>query len=422
VEDFKEAGRDIEEGLEAARILEEAGYDAFNADAGSYEAWYWAHPPVYQAHGLYLPLTEKLKKAVTVPVIVAGRMDIPNLASAAIAEGKADMISLGRGLLADPRWPKKVFEGRVERIRPCLACQDGCVERTDLGRPLSCTVNPACGRERNYAIQRTHEVKKVMIIGSGVAGMEAARVAAIRGHSVSLYEKNHSLGGHLIEVAVPEFKEDVARLLRWYEAELAELGVRIHLGKEVTLELALQEKSDVMIVASGSKSIIPDVPGIDSEKVTTATDVLLSKTRVEEPIVVIGGGLTGCETALWLAQQGKKVTIVEMLGELMSLGMPVHHAKRIMLLDLLKFHKVSILKNTSLSGVTRDGVELINDCFCKSTLQASTVVITVGLESDQKLFRSLVDKIPHAYLIGDAKQPRNIMCAIWDAYEVAKNI
>lgn len=421
-EEFKEAGRDVEEGLEAAKILEEAGYDAFNADAGSYDAWYWAHPPLYQEHGCYLPLTEMLKKVVTVPVTVAGRMEIPDLAAAAIAEGKADMVSLGRGLLADPYWPTKVLEGKIDRIRPCLACHDGCDERITLGRPLSCAVNPACGRERDYAVQPACELKSVMIIGGGVAGMEAARVAAIRGHSVSLYEKNYRLGGHLIESSVPAFKEDVVRLLKWYETELAELGVQIHLDKEATSELALKEKTNVVIVATGSKSIIPDIPGIDKGKVTTATNILLGKAEVEEPVVVIGGGLTGCETALWLAQQGKKVTIVEMLDELMSAGIPVHHANRMMLLDLLKFHKVSVLKNTSFFEVTDDGVGLVNKSFHKSALHADTIIIAVGLESDQKLFQSLVAKIPHVYLIGDAKQPRNIMYAIWDAYEVARNV
>ena len=422
-EEFKEAGRDTEEGLEAAKILEEAGYDAFNADAGSYDAWYWAHPPSYQEHGLYLPLTEKLKKVVTVPVIVAGRMDVPDLAAAALAEGKADMVSLGRGLLADSHWSTKVHEGKVDRIRPCLACHDGCGEgRIKSGRPLSCAVNPACGREKDYAIQPAREVKSVMVIGGGVAGMEAARVAAIRGHSVSLYEKNDRLGGHLIAVSVPGFKQDVARLQKWYETELAELGVQIHLGKEATLELALKGKNNVVIVATGSKSVIPDVPGIDSEKITTATDILLGKTKAKEPVVVIGGGLTGCETALWLAQQGIRVTIVEMLGDLMKAGIRMHHAKRMMLLDLLKFHKVNVLKNTSLFEVTDDGVGLVDSSFRKSALQAGTVVIAVGLETEQKLFRTLVDKILRVYLIGDAKQPRNIMYAIWDAYEVARNV
>ncbi len=421
-EEFKEAGRDTEEGLEAAKILQEAGYDAFNADAGSYDAWYWAHPPLYQEHGCYLPLTEKLKKVVTVPVIVAGRMELPELAAAALAEGKADMVCLGRGLLTEPHWANKVREGRIERIRPCLGCHDGCFERASLGRPLSCAVNPACGRERDYSIEPAREMKRVIVIGGGVAGMEAARVAAIRGHKVLLYEKSDRLGGHIIEGSVPPFKKDLARLLEWYQTELAGLGVEIHLGKGVTPKMALGEKSSVVVVATGSRYAMPNIPGSDREKVTTATDLLLGKRPAEEPIVIIGGGLTGCETALWLAQQGKDVTIVEMLGELMRGGIPVFHANRTMLLDLLKFYKVHVLTNTSLLDITDDGVGLIDGHFRRSTLRAGTVVLATGLECDQELFRSLRGEIPHAYLIGDAKQPRNIMHAIWDAYEVAKNI
>jgi 2-enoate reductase len=186
--------------------------------------------------------------------------------------------------------------------------------------------------------------------------------------------------------------------------------------------MALGEKSSVVVVATGSRYAMPNIPGSDREKVTTATGLLLGKRPAEEPIVIIGGGLTGCETALWLAQQGKDVTIVEMLDELMRGGIPVFHANRTMLLDLLKFHKVHVLTNTSLLDITDDGVGLIDGHFRRSTLRAGTVVLATGLECDQKLFRSLRGEIPHAYLIGDAKQPRNIMHAIWDAYEVAKNI
>jgi 2-enoate reductase len=158
-EKFEERGRDIEEGLKVAKILEKAGYDAFDADGGSYDAWYWAHPPVYQKHGCYLPLTEKLKEVVSVPVLVAGRLDIPDLAKKVLNDGKAaDMIVIGRGLLADPYWPKKVLRGETKRIRPCIGCQDGCLGRIFIGRPLSCAVNPACGREDEYGIKKKFHI------------------------------------------------------------------------------------------------------------------------------------------------------------------------------------------------------------------------------------------------------------------------
>ena len=421
-EEFKECGRDTEEGLKAARILEEAGYDAFNADAGSYDAWYWAHPPLYQEHGCYLPLTEQLKKVVKVPVIAAGRMELPELAEKALAEDKADMVALGRGLLTEPHWVNKVLGGKTEKIRPCLACHDGCLGRMGLGRPLSCAVNPSCGREKEYAIQQTKEIKRVMVIGGGVAGMEAARVATMRGHQVSLYEKSDKLGGHLLEASVPAFKKDVARLLRWYEIDLADMNTEIFLNKEASPDVIMKEKPDTVIIATGSQPAFSDVQGIREETVVTATDILLGKKQIKDPSVVIGGGLTGCETALWLAQQGRTVTIVEMLQSLMSGGIPVPHANKIMLLDLLKFHKVKILTHTSLLAVLSDEVELIDTSFRRSRLPAGNVILAVGLKPEQKLFESLKSTIPDVYLIGDAKQPRNIMSAIWDAYEVAKNI
>lgn len=421
-EDFVEKGRDVEEGLEAAKILEAAGYDEFNADAGSYDAWYWAHPPIYQEHGCYLPLAEKLKKVVKVPVIVAGRMEIPELAERAIEEGRADMVALGRGLLAEPYWVKKIEKDEPEHIRPCLGCHDGCLGRQFLGRPLSCAVNPAVGREREYRLEPTNEPKKVVVVGGGVSGLEAARVAALRGHKVTQYEKSNVLGGHLVEGSVPDFKKDLERLLNWYTVELDTLKVDVKLGTEVTPELVESEKSDVTIIATGSKHIIPDVPGINKDKVATATDVLLGKNKPGEKVAVVGGGLIGCETALWLTKQGKKVTIVEMLEDLMISGLPVPHANRIMLLDLLKLNKVEILTNYTLFKVTDNGVVVIGKDFKEKILKTDTLILSIGLKPDKELYNVLVGKVANLYLIGDGREPRNIMYSIWDAYEVARAI
>ena len=421
-EEFKEVGRDLNEGLEAAKILEEGGYDAFNADAGSYDAWYWAHPPLYQEQGCYLPLTQELKKVVKVPVIVAGRMEVPDLASMAVVKGKADIVELGRGLLADPHWPNKVLEGRTRKIRPCLGCHDGCLGRMFKYRPLSCAVNPACGRERIYGIEPAAETRNVIVIGGGVAGMEAARVCAIRGHKVTIYEKNDRLGGHVVEASVPSFKEAELRLLSWYETELNELKIKINLNNEVHPDLLKKEKPDVVIVATGSKPVVLDIPGKDHDKVTTASEILLDKKEAGESVAVIGGGLIGCEIALWLSQQGRKVTIVEKFKKLMQAGNLVPRPNKIMLLDLLKFSNITIMTNSTLSEVTDDGPVIMDEFSLKKTLHVDTVVLAVGLKSDQGLYRLLVGNIPNLYLIGDGKQARNIMNAIWDAYEVARTI
>lgn len=332
------------------------------------------------------------------------------------------MVAIGRGLLTDAFWVKKLVQGRPEHIRPCIGCHDGCMGRIFLGRPLSCAVNPIVGRERTYGMERAQTPRKVMVIGGGVAGLEAARTSASRGHRVTLHEKTNALGGHLIEASVPEFKKDLARLLDWYKVELEDLDLTVKLNSEVTPALVDQEKPDAIIAATGSKPIMPEVPGIDKSSVATATDLLLGRKTAGNTVVVIGGGLIGCETALWLAQQGKSVTIVEMLNDLMVAGIPVPHMNRIMLLDLLAFHGVGVMNGNALLEVTDTGVMLIDKAFKKKSLAADTVAIAIGLRPDQELYKNLRGKTPDLYVIGDAREARNIMGSIWDAYEVARAI
>ncbi|RLC61392.1 MAG: 2-enoate reductase, partial [Chloroflexi bacterium] len=255
-EDYVEAGRDVAEGLEMAKLLEKAGFDGLHVDAGSYDSWYWAHPPTYQPHGCMVDMAAEAKKCVTIPVITVGRLGIPELAEKVVAEGKADIVALGRALLADPHWPRKAREGKVEEIRPCTGCHDGCLHREMYQfKPISCAINPATGRERLYTLGVVTQPQKVLIAGGGVAGMEAARVAAIRGCEVTLYEKGEKLGGHLIAGSVPDFKRDIKRLLDWYVIQLERLGVKIRLQVEVTPELIKKEKPDKIIIATGSTPI-----------------------------------------------------------------------------------------------------------------------------------------------------------------------
>ena len=301
-EPYKEAGRDIREGLEMARLLEAAGYDALHVDAGCYDSWYWAHPPTYQEHGCMMDLSAMVKEVVQIPVTAVGKLDIPALAEHVVLEGKADMIAVGRGLLADPYWALKAAEGRPEDIRPCIGCHDGCLGRFMTGKPLCCGVNPACGREQLYKLAPTEKPGKVLVVGGGIAGMEAARTAALRGHTVALFEKSGALGGHVIAGSVPGFKKDVSALLQWYRQQIKQLEVKVKLKSEATEESILQEKADAVVVATGSTPLIPELPGIDKPCVATCTDVLLERTRVGKRVIVVGGGMVGCETALWLAE------------------------------------------------------------------------------------------------------------------------
>ena len=418
---YIEGGRDIEESLEIARRLEKAGVDAFHVDAGCYDDWYWPHPPGYQPPGCMVDMAEAVKKVVNIPVIAVGRMGYPELAEKVLREGKADFVALGRPLLADPEWPLKAKEGRVEDIRYCIGCHDACLLNgiiKGVGYMPACAVNPACGNEKELTIKPAEKKKTVVIAGGGAAGMEAARVAALRGHDVTLCEKSDNLGGHLIAGSVPAFKRDLELLRDYYATQIRKLGVSVELGKEATPEVIEKLKPDVLVVATGSTPIIPDVPGIDKEKVITAIDALLGKKEVGETVVVIGGGLVGCETAVYLAQNGKGVTVVEMLDEIIS---DMVEANRQYLFKMLAESGVNVLTNTPLSRVTDDGVTVTNKVQrYEAELNADTVVLALGLEPERGLIATLRGKAQEFYIIGDCEKPANVMDAVWSAFNTMR--
>ncbi len=418
-EDFEELGRDIEEGLAAARILADAGYDALNVDAGTYDSWYWNHPPMYFEDGMYLPFAQQLKAAVEIPIITAGRMDDPDLAEAAIRDGKTDLIGLGRPLLADAHLPEKVRKGLKAKIRPCLSCQEGCIARVSKPCPLSCAVNPACGREVDYAVTPATVRKKVAIAGGGVAGMEAARVCGLRGHTVDLYEKSDHLGGNLVPGGVPDFKIHDRKLIAWYEQELADLEVRVHLNQAADRQTLAQ--ADTVIVATGSQPLALQLPGMEADHVRTAAAVLLDESLAGDNVVIIGGGLVGCETALWLAQKGRQVTVVELLPEILGGPHGICFANYDMLTDLLDYHRVRIMTSTSIKAVTPGGVSVASPAG-DGVLPADTVIVAVGYRPEKTLFAELVDDPRDIHLLGDARDVQNIMHAVWEAYELGRNI
>jgi len=418
-EEFIEKGRDIEEGIEAAKILEAAGYDAFNGDVGSYDSWYWSHPPMYQEKGLYLPYNEILKKVLKVPVITAGRMENSELASDAISQGKTDMIALGRPLLADPEIPNKIMADKFDKVRPCLSCQEGCMGRLASFATISCAVNPSCGRENEYGINPARTIKNVMIIGGGVAGLESARVCAIRGHKVTLFEKGDRLGGNLIPGGVPDFKDDDIALAKWYTGELKELNVEIRYNTEVTKKMVKDVNADVVVVATGSTPRTLNIN--NSNKVYTAQEVLLGKKSAGNSTVIIGGGLVGCETALWLVDQGKKVTLVELQSDILKVGGPLCHANDDMLRDLIKFKKIDLRLNTVVAGTTDNGF-ILRSGDKEDVVTADSAIVAIGYNSQRSLYDEIKFEVPQVHLLGDATQVQNIMYAIWNAYEVSRNI
>ncbi len=418
-EDAVEIGRDIPEGLEVAMILEKAGYDGFNADGGVYDSWYWAHPPMYMAEGTYLHLTKALKTAVSVPVIAAGKMGNPELAERALQEGWADGISLGRPLLADPLWAGKVRSARTQTIRPCIGCHEACLKRIARCKPLSCAVNPQAGREREYAVSKAEKPSVVHVIGGGIAGMEAARISALRGHEVFLFESTGALGGHVMEGCVPDFKEDDKKLLEWYRREMKELQVNVTTGAAMGVDEILALHPRTVFLATGSKPIIPPIPGLNpqEDRICTTRQALLGEKPLGEKVLIIGGGLVGCELSLWLSQSGRDVTILERLSGLMAVG-DVALPNKMMLQELLEFRKIPAFTETSVTRITPEGV-LTGD---GGTFSADTIIFATGYRSENSLYEALSKKVPNTWLIGDALRPVNIKHAIWTAYEVAGRV
>lgn len=418
-EEFEEKGRDLEEGKEAAKLLTQYGYDALDTDVGSYDSWWWSHPPMYQEKGLYRPYAKLMKETVEVPVICAGRMDDPDMALEAVEQGVTDMISLGRPLLADPDYVNKLRAGRRDDIRPCISCHEGCMGRIQEYSALNCAVNPQACRERAAALNPVLTPKKVAIIGGGVAGCEAARVLALRGHKPELFEKGNRLGGNLLPGGAPKFKEDDIALADWYAHTLKQWKVPVHLNKRMTKEAVLETGADAVIIATGSNPKTFSL-GEDS-KVFTAAQVLTKEAEPGEKTVIIGGGLVGCETALHLAQQGRKVTIVEALDRLLAVNGPLCHANSEMLERLIPFHNIEVLTNSKASEY--DGAELtVETQEGTKKIICDSVVLSVGYCENQELYQELEFEVPEIYLLGDAKKVANIMYGIWDAYEVANHI
>ena len=418
-EEFEEKGRDIAEGLEAAKLLVQYGYDALDTDVGTYDAWWWNHPPMYQEKGLFRPYCKMVKEVVDVPVICAGRMDNPDMALESLEKGECDIVSLGRPLLADPDYVNKLRAGRMAQVRPCISCQEGCMGRVQEYSMINCAVNPQAARERDMAYEPILKSKKVMVVGGGVAGCEAARVLAIRGHQPELYEKGSRLGGNLLPGGAPEFKEDDLALAKWYETTLKDLRVPVYYNHEVTKDEVLAGDYDAVIIATGSQ---PKKFSLgDDEKVYTASQVLLKEKDCGETTVIVGGGLVGCETALWLAEHGKKVTIVEALDKILAVNGPLCHANKDMLERLVPYHGVEVVAGARVKKY-ENGVLTADTAEGEKTIPCDSVILAVGYREENSLYHDLEFDVPEIYLLGDAKKVSNIMYAIWDAFEVANHI
>ncbi len=418
-EAYVEKGRDMPEGIIVARYLEQAGYDALDVDLGSYDSHFWSHPPVYFEDGMYLDAAEIIKKEVHIPVIVSGRMDDPDFGASAIRQGKCDMVALGRPLLADPGLPNKVRAERTETIRPCISCNYGCSVRIRTEGTIGCAVNAECALETVRNITPAVVKKKIVVIGGGPAGMEFARVASQRGHDVILLEMENELGGQLIPASKAPFKYHDRQLINWFQHVLSAGTVKVCVGQPATREVLLNLKPDCVVFANGAVARRPDIPGADRESVFTVADISMHIEKAGNNIVIIGAGQTSVELGIWLCSMGKKVTILSRSEHFMKGG---YHNATQMARQLLERGNVDILYNASVDSIQENGVEVVQREDGKRFINADTVVMALGFETNDSLYCEVKDLFDQVYILGDAVSPRNVYYAIHSAYEIASSI
>lgn len=420
-ETFKEVGRDMAESERAAKYLQDAGYDMLNADNGTYDAWYWAHPPVYMPKNCNLDDCAHIKKFVDIPVVCAGKMD-PTTSVKAIKDGKIDAMGVARQFLVDQQWITKLMEDRPEDIQPCIHCHNGCfamshykgvacsAKMEDSAHMSRCALNPMTMDGGKHDLKPTKNPKKVAVIGGGIGGMEVARILTLRGHKATIYEKTNKLGGVFIPAAAFDFKENDRKLIEWYRRQIKNLGIEVKLKTEIT-DLSKLD-ADEIVIATGAKARKLKLEG--AERCIDAVDYLNGR-EIGENIVVIGGGQTGCEIAYDLHRKGKKATIIEAKNDLMAVdGLCLANSSY--LRDYFKTNKVPVYLESSVKEIGKNYV-LVQTKDGEKKIKADDVIVSIGYNP-----APIASPAKNIHLVGDANAVGNLRTVIWGAWEVAERI
>lgn len=422
-EEYKEVGRDLEEGIKAAKYLQDAGYDMLNCDNGTYDAWYWAHPPGYMGNNCNLKEVEAIKPHLSIPVVCAGKMT-PEVASKEIEEGKIDAMGVARQFLTDSQWINKLMSDEMEDIKPCIHCHNGCFNMchykgvpndqslNDSLHMARCALNPETMQSKKYKVVPTKKAKDIAIIGAGIGGMEVAILLKKRGHNPTIFEKSNRLGGVFNEAAAPQFKDADKALIKWYAHQLEKYQINVEFNKEIRDVKELKDFDDI-IVATGSRARRLPIKG--NEKAIEAIDYLDGADVGDKPII-IGGGLTGCEIAYDLSLKGKDPAIVEMKNDLIA-AKGVCLANSSYLRDYFTLHQTPVYLETGVKEITDDGVIAIDKDGQEIFIRGTKVILSVGYKP-----APIFEEKKNIHVIGDAYQVGNLRTVIWRAWDIGMKL
>ena len=417
-QEFVPGGLTVKESIEILKYLVTAGVDVVQVSAGNDITPEWICQPMFMPQACLADSADQVKKALNIPVMAVGRINDPLVANEILINGQADLVCIGRGLLADPEMPNKAREGRLDEIRTCIACNT-CMESIFRKGHIECLVNPMLGREKEMALIPTQNPKKVMVVGGGPGGLNVAWVAAKRGHKVHVYEKRDSLGGQLLPGSIPGHKKELQSLIKFQKKQIEKFGVTCHLNHEVQVEDIREMNPDLVILATGSQPLIPRVAGIDRDIVLTYEDVLNENPPVFKKVVIIGGGATGLELALHLSEYGCAVNIVEMLDKV---GIGLEPTTRKILLGKLKETQVKIMTETRLIRVEAGGVAVSLSNGTEQMLEAEKVILAAGNRPLNKLYKEIKSLGYETYQIGDCLETRNAKAAIYESAVLGRSI
>jgi 2-enoate reductase len=413
-------GREEEEGLWVAQELEKMGYDALHVDAGCYETHWWPHPPQYFPPGCMVDVSEKIKKVTSLPVIAVGRLHYPEAAERAVAEGKADFIAIGRGLLSEPDWVNKVASDKTDELIPCLGCHEGCKWQMIAGEPTSCAINPSCGHEIEWALTPLKEKRSLLVVGGGPAGIEAARVGAERGFEVTLWEASDRLGGNLWPAGKPDIKHDIMDYIKYLEGLVKRLPIEVVLNKKATAENVKSFGADYVIIATGAQMEKTPFDNGSSEKVLSVMEVLSGVELKGDRVLVMGGGVIGCETALYLAREGKEVTISTRRDKSQLAEDLYDHNNHDVLIMMMEAIDIKVLSETVPVRVENGGV-VVEQGGSEKKIPVDSLVFSGRMLPENSLSKALED-MSNVFSVGDCVNPERIMEAVWTAFKTVREI